>query len=117
MTKNVILDEKNQLIQVRFTAESTVADWRAALKEVVKLSKEKEIYRVLVDVREQTSLAGTFDLFDFASSLPNYVAFAVLCELHSEEHRFIENVATNRGKMVKDFDSEQNAIEWLKNFK
>lgn len=113
MTFEVKLDEINQLIHARFNADSTIEDWKNALEIVMKLYGETNIYHVLVDVRKQTDLAGTFDLFEFASNLPHSMVFAVLCDLQLDEHRFIETVATNRGITVKDFDSEQDAIDWL----
>jgi hypothetical protein len=112
----VTLDSENRLIRVQFGSDSKVDNWKSALVEVRQLSEETGICRVLVDVREQTDLASTMDLFDFATSLPRSIAFAVLCELHHEDHHFIETVAKNRGILVQDFDSEEKAIEWLMNW-
>jgi hypothetical protein len=108
------IDKKNRLLRVQFESDSTVENWKTALVKVKRLSEEMGYRRVLVDVRKQTDLPDTLTLFDFGAGLPNSIAFAVLCELHLEDHRFIENVAINRGLAVKDFDSEQNAVEWLK---
>lgn len=116
MLEEVKIDTKNQLMRVQFGSDSTVENWKSALVQVEHLSEETGLCRLLVDVRKQTGLAGTMTLFDFGVHLPHSIAFAVLCELHLEDHRFIENVARNRGIIVKDFDSEQNAIEWLKNW-
>jgi hypothetical protein len=112
--EEVKVDAENQLIRVHFGSDSTIDDWKSTLLEVERLFGETGFCRVLVDVRKQTNLASTITLFDFCIHLPRSVAFAVLCESHLEEHRFIENVATNRGITVKDFDSEQDAIEWIK---
>ncbi|HSQ85633.1 MAG TPA: hypothetical protein VLM43_13015 [Desulfobacterales bacterium] len=114
MLEEVKIDTENQLMRVQFGSDSTVENWKSALMQVERLSEETGLCRVLVDVRKQKYLANTITLFDFAVHLPRSIAFAVLCELRLEDHRFIENVAKNRGIIVKDFDSEQNAIEWLK---
>ena len=116
MPGEVRLDAKEQLLRVQFVSDSTVDDWKSALVQVERLSKETGICRVLVDVRKQTDLASTFELFGFGSQLPGTIAFAVLCEIHLDNHRFIETVATNRGVKVRDFDSEQAAIAWLKHW-
>jgi hypothetical protein len=116
MLEEIEIDTENQLMRVQFGSDSTVENWKRALVQVERLFEETGFCRVLVDVRKQTDLAGTISLFDFGAHLPRSIAFAVLCELHPEKHRFIENVATNRGIAVKDFDSEQNAIEWLKDW-
>ena len=115
MANAVELDAENQLLRVQFSSGSTVENWKKTLVQVKRLSKKTGIFRVIVDVRKQTNIANTFELFDFGSRLPSHLAFAVLCEIHLEAHRFIETVATNRGILVKDFDSDQYAMEWLKN--
>ena len=109
-----VLDNKNRLMRVYYGPDSTLEDWKKSLEEVIRLSEETGIHCVLIDVREQESLAGTVELFKFGSGLPTHLTFAVLCDLHLDEHRFIENVAINRGITVRDFDSEQAAIDWLK---
>ena len=114
MLEEVTIDMESQLMRVQFDSDSTVENWKSALVQVERLSEESGLCRLLVDVRKQTDLADTMTLFDFGSHLPRSIRYAVLCESHLEEHRFIETVATNRGIDIKDFDSEQNAIEWLK---
>lgn len=114
MPEEVKIDTENELIRVSFDSDSTVEDWKRALVKFEQLSEETGFCRLLVDVRKQTDLANTITLFDFGSHLPRSNAYAVLCELHMEEHRFIENVAANRGITIKDFNSEQDAIEWVK---
>lgn len=110
------LDTEKELIRVEFGSGSTVEDWKIALVQVERLSEETGVCRVLVDVRQQTIMENTFTLFDFGAHLPRSIAFAVLCEIQLENHHFIEDVAANRGIAVRDFDSEQNAIEWLESW-
>ena len=111
--KEVKIDKEKQLIRVQFDSNSTVEDWKKALVKVERLSKETGICRVLIDVRRQITTATTTTLFDFGARLPHSIAFAVLCDLLNENHRFIETVAKNRGIRVQDFNSEKKAIEWL----
>ena len=114
MPEEVKIDAEKQLMRVQFGSDSTVENWKSALVQAERLSEETGICRVLVDVRKQTNIAGPGTLFDFAAHLPRSIAFAFLCEIRLDNHRCIENVATNRGLTVKAFDSEQKAIEWLK---
>jgi hypothetical protein len=113
MPYEVRLDAENQLLRVEFTSDSTVENWKSALGQVERLSEETGICRVLIDVRRQTDLGSTSERYDFASGLPNSLAFAVLRELHFDDHRFIETVATHKGASVRHFESAQDAIEWL----
>ena len=114
MSGEIGIDSKNQLIRVEFGSESTVGDWKKALEQVQAQADKTGICRILVDVRKQTNLADSGQLFDFAANLPRSLAFAVVCEINLEDHRFIETVATNRSILVKDFKAEPDAIEWLK---
>lgn len=113
MLDAVRLDTEKKLLRVQFTSDSTVENWKSALEQVERLSEDTGICRVLVDVRKQEDLASASERYDFGSHLPHSIAFAVLCEIHLDDHRFIEIVATKRGARVKDFKSEQDAIEWL----
>ena len=113
MPEAVALDREKQLMRVRFDPNATVDDWKSTLVLVRQLSEETGIRRVLIDVRDQTELANTTTLYEFARQLPKSISFAVVCDIHLENHRFIETVATNRGLRVKDFITEPDAIEWL----
>ena len=106
-------DSEKKILRLQFASNSTIKDWKSALEQVERLSEELDIYRVLVDVREQTDTASASECYDFASHLPHSIAFAVLCEIQLAEHHFIELIARWRGAIVKDFDSERDAIEWL----
>jgi len=111
-----MFDTENQLIRVQFGSSSTIADWKRALVQIQRLSEETGICRLLVDVRKQTDMGDTDALFDFVSQLPRSIAYAVLCEIHLDIHRFIENISIVKGINVKDFYSEHNAIAWLKHW-
>ena len=78
-----------------------------------QLFEETGIRRALVDVRKQQVAGPTFELFEFANDIPSGMAFAVLSDLHHGDHEFVETVALNRGKYVRLFGSEEQAIEWL----
>lgn len=101
------------MLRVQFGSNSTIENWKSELEQVERLSEEQDIYRVLVDVREQTDIGSASERYNFGSHLPHSIAFAVLCEQQLVDHHFIELVATCRGASVKDFDSERDAIKWL----
>ena len=116
MPKEVKVDAEKQLLHVQFSSDSTVENWKSALIQIERLSEETGIRRVLVDIRKQTAIANTIELFDFGSQLPRFIAFAVLCDIQHEDYCFIESVARNRSITGKNFDSEQDAIKWLNNW-
>ena len=110
----VVVEDARGLLRVAFGPDSTIDDWKVSLAEVLRLADQTGFQRVLVDVRAQESVASTFKQFEFAAQLPQKIAFAVLCDLHLEAHRFIETVAVNRGAPVKlFFDDQTAALQWL----
>ena len=116
MPHEVWLDTERTLLRVLFASNATIEDWKRALEQVEYLAEETGIRCVLFDVRTQTDIASASERYDFASHLPCTIAFAVLCELYLAEHRFIEVVASGRGAVVKNFNSEQDAIQWLESW-
>ena len=113
MRGGIEVDKEKQLLRVLFGPHASVKDWKKALTGVQRLSEETGIRRVLVDVQAQKKTAGTGTLFEFGSHLPLGIAFAILCDLDREDHHFVETIASNRGIPIQDFDSEQEALEWL----
>ena len=108
------LDTENQMLRAQFFSDSTIEAWKNAQIQVERLSEETGIRRVLVDIQEQTVRASTSKLYEFGSQLLGFMAFAVLCDITNKDYYFIESVAKNRGINTKLFDSEEDAVEWLR---
>jgi len=87
-----------------------------------EIACEKGLKFILIDLRKAILKAQLDDYFEFAKSLakefPTISKYALVLSpktLASEDANFIETVAQNRGIPIQDFDSEQKAIEWLRN--
>ena len=114
MQAAITIDPERRFLRFLFDQRATVRDWVEARAVFLQLSKETGIRRALVDVRDQQVAGPVTELFEFGDSIPSGMAFAVLSNPHSGDHRFVENVALNRGKSVRlFFGSEEEAIEWL----
>ena len=71
---------------------------------------------LLVDVRDQESAASLFDIFDFGDTWPTEVAAALLASAKTpEDVLLLETVAMQRGKKMRIFFSEAEALAWLNN--
>jgi|SRR5688572_4969848 hypothetical protein len=113
MHASITVDEQRRFLRFQFDPSATLFDWKEAQAAFLRLSKETGIHRALVDVRNQTASGPPLDLFEFGHNLPTGAAFAVLSGPHRGDHEFVETVALNRGKNVRLFGSEEEAIEWL----
>ena len=114
MQAEITIDEKRRFLRFQFDRSATVRDWVEARAIFLRLSEETEIRRALVDLRQQQVAGPVSQLFEFGQKIPAGIVVAVLGDPDSEDHRFVETVALNRGKHVRlFFGSEEEAIEWL----
>lgn len=108
------VDPGGRFLRFRFDEDATLEDWKEAHKLFLGMSAQTGIHRALVDIREQKASGVELDLFEFGARLPDGAAFAVLSARTREDHRFVENVALNRGKKVRlFFGDEEEALRWL----
>jgi len=110
----ITIDPERRFLRCQFDQHATVTDWVEARAVFVRLAEETGIRRGLVDVRKQRVAGPTIELFEFAHSIPSRMVFAVLSSPHSDDHKFVEIAALNRGKNVRlFFGPEDEAIDWL----
>ena len=84
-----------------------------------KLHNELECRKFVVDMTDAKIVSETMDTF-YASNPPDElratlrkVKVAALYTELSDDHRFLETVAVNRGLRLNVFDVRENAIKWL----
>jgi len=110
----ITVDLERRFLRFQFEQGATVRDWVEARAIFLRVSEETGIRRALVDVRKQQVAGPAMELFEFGHNIPSRMVFAVLSDPHSDDHKFVETVALNRGKNVRlFFESEEEAIEWL----
>jgi hypothetical protein len=108
------IDAAGRFLHFQFDDNATVEDWKEAQAVFLQLSGQTGIRKALVDIRRQKARGAEADLFDFGARIPNGIAFAVLTVRVRDDHRFVEDVALNRGKNVRlFFGSEEEALRWL----
>jgi hypothetical protein len=108
------------ILFVTITGHRTLHPVLAALADSVEITKERGIRRVLVDIRNAGLHVSTNDIFQFASSLVDVCsrdtrpAIVFSPETYApEDARFTENVAVNRGVLLKTFTELSDARDWL----
>jgi hypothetical protein len=94
----------------------TIRDRVRTQRETLLFSQKKSIHKILVDVREQKSLANTMDIHEYAATLPEAThgfQIAIVCASGDAHAMYIETVAKNRGAFIKVFHCFDQALDWL----
>ena len=94
----------------------------AVAHEVAALCRQKDIPKLLLDASGLEGTLKTLDAFSLVvKHFPDLRRLAELekaavldKELTEEQHRFLENVAVNRGYNFRVFDDRDKALEWLR---
>jgi hypothetical protein len=116
----VTFDEEAGSVVVRVAGKAAHADHEAAREEAVRLCREKKCPRLLVDLRDLTTTrSSTLDCYSFGESLAKTqpslrIAHVLPTDARSaNDVRFTSNVAANRGKLTGEFNSIEEARQWL----
>ncbi len=116
-------DEQYRCVEIKLCGGVDMAAITALRSEVMALVQTHRCMRLLVDMRDAVSETSTMDIFDqqerTSEDLANlgiawhqfWHAFVVGDE--QEDVRFYENVAGNRGHVVRVFSSIEEAKQWL----
>lgn len=110
---------------VVISGEFSLAEVLVLAKEMFDMGARHEITKALVDIRQMTGVPQTMERYKYAQFLATggatqknqrhtvmrmaYLGYAPTLD----PTRFGENVANNRGAMVKSFFDEQAAWAWI----
>ena len=88
--------------------------------ELVLLGEKLNVLGCLIDISETTSASKVIDKYKFAYEkakiigLPFHWRYAFLKAHGDNSPIFIETVMSNAGYIIRIFDNESEAVEWLK---
>jgi len=113
---------EDNILHVDVSGPRDAATVAAAAQEIAALCKKKAIPMALIDVTGLEGELKTLDAFSLVvkhfptlRELSRLKKVAVIDnELTEERHRFLENVAVNRGFNFRIFDDCDKATEWLR---
>jgi len=89
-------------------------------RELVPIGVELGVLGCLIDIRGTASVSSVIDKYEFAyekatvAGLPHHWRYAFLIDHGDDSPDFIGTVMRNAGFMLKIFDDERQAIDWLK---
>lgn len=114
MAEEISYDADSQLMRVRVWGHDPISDMLASKVQIMQLHATHGATALLVDVREQDSSASLFDIFDFGDAWPTQIQVALLASSKTpEDIVLLETVAMQRGKKIRVFYSETEALDWL----
>lgn len=120
MPEDIEIIEDLGIIQITSVGLVTEEDLRKSRQSVFKICQERKLNKILIDASRITSLPTITQLFQHGVSLsepevPRHVKFAVVVsEATRKESRFIEDVAMNRNANLRNFETRDQALAWLK---
>ena len=119
MSDNVKIERKEGYLHVTVSGAFSVAAAKTSVDVLAATCRKEDCYAVLFDCRPMTGEMPTFDRYKIgqygAEVLPHSIKIAMLGrEDQVSPDDFFENVAVNRGMILKVFSDEKKAIEWLK---
>ncbi len=88
----------------------------AMLMELSAICKEANCRNVLILGPKTKVSLSTFDILELGSQIADSRLKIAMVEAHdapNDDVNFLENVAWNRGGLIRFFDSDMEAKEWL----
>jgi hypothetical protein len=121
MPEDISILEKEEIIYINSKGNIKLDDLFHSYKSVMQINSDKNLDKVLVDAREQTSLPSLIALYVFGEKLSQHfqhVKHAIVVSPKSpKDLGFIETVSKNRGVNIKIFNSIDLTLAWLNNYK
>ena len=119
MSDNVEITRKEGYLHVTVSGVFSVALAKQSVDMLAATCSKEDCYTVLFDCRPITGEMRVFDRYTIgqygAEILPHTIKIAMLGRKDQvSPDDFFENVAVNRGMILKVFSDEKKAIEWLK---
>ncbi len=114
MPEELTFDPSTGLIRVRAWGDETILDWTESKREIMRLYKEYNASRLIVDACEMVAAPSVLDILDFGDSWPEGVRAAIVIGKDTpEDVLFLDATATYRHKPMRIFYDENEAMKWL----
>ncbi|MGI9233882.1 MAG: hypothetical protein ACR2RD_09665 [Woeseiaceae bacterium] len=114
MSQEITYDADGRLIRITVWGQVSINDMVASRVESMRLHDIHGANTLIVDAREQETGPALFDIFDFGDAWPVAIQVAILVGRKTpEDLLFMETVAMQRGKKMRIFFSETEALDWL----
>jgi hypothetical protein len=109
------------IVEIVHAGRMTIKEATASRKQAAAMMKARELRLVLADVSNTDHDESTIDLLEFNRSqydvFPRFTRLAVVIPPDKSKFasaQFAENVAVNRGILMKIFLNKDEAMRWLR---
>lgn len=122
MSHNLTMEEKDDVLWVTATGTRSLKTVLATSKDILTACAEKKVKKVLLDVRALEGRLSIVEKYEIPSqhfprmrdrSVITHMTIVDLKEFR-DGNEFFENVAVNRGFMLRIFSDPDQAMAWLK---
>ena len=99
-----------------WTGPITLEDRIRNLDRMVDFCEANDVFKLVIDGRDQESLTGTLENYDFGAQVPKAFRRLRVAVVHRQDDdslHFIETVAFNRGAGTHAFTDFDEALHWL----
>jgi hypothetical protein len=124
MPYRVSYDEENAIILVTFSSPAVKEDHYAALEAALQLCREPGCSKLLVDFCNLvTSNLSTMESFAIAETIARAAPHLMIAHVLPQNAKALENVRfasdveANRGKSTGEFETVEQARNWLASLK
>jgi hypothetical protein len=122
MSYDLTIEKKDDILWVIATGTRSIETILAMSKDILAACVEKKVTKVLIDVRElegRLSTTGAYEIpSQYFTKMRNRSVIthnAIVDQKDFQDsYRFFENVAVNRGFMLRIFSDPVEAADWLK---
>ena len=114
MPEEIRYDSDLGLIRIHSYGDDPIETWIASRAEVLRLHQLQGAKRLLVNARELVSAPSVLDIFDFGDNWPKEIRVGIVISSKTpDDVMFLESAATYRGKSIRIFFDEDDAMTWL----
>ena len=121
MPYDLTIQKKDDVLWISATGTRSFETVLSMSKDVLAACAQEKVKKVLLDVRNLEGRLNTMDAYDIANThFPqirdrNVITHIAIVDLKEFENRymFFENVAVNRGFMLRIFPGVDEAVAWL----
>lgn len=120
MSSEIRYEEHDDFLRIKYAGYENIDEFFYSIEKALKICQEKNYSKVILDVIDVD--------FTFVSGMNKYHAGEKIAKLsrHHEPIKvavvgpkkyydgFVDNVATNRGALIKMFTETNNALHWLR---
>lgn len=122
MSYDLKFEKKDNLLWVTATGDRSLQAVVEMTKDILAACADSQIKKVLLDVCSLKGRLSTLEAYEIPTkhfsvmrdrSVITHIAIVDLKQ-YEESNKFFENVAVNRGFMLRIFSDSAEALDWLK---